>query len=443
MRTKRFSLFPFDRGLFKRSLGSSLSFYLSMFSAAVAIAIAGPVHGFEFILVIGYSATVSNAVRIATGGLHVRARRAALSAARANPGPRIGLLPKELGPVQGAAVFFSLVIAILWMCGVSVLSLFDGGVPRLLFFYWLFRGPALMILPWVSVVSGLSAPDSVSRQLVRAVSPVSLIGIVSFCSIWAGWSAETTICAIGSVYAVTSSSSLVSHWRRFVRRSAPQGSRRLEVLTLFRGSRGWRSEAWRSFKGSVDGLVLMTVFSLSIQVAGTYSVPDGAAVAAGVSVMRTFVIPARRFGFVAGSEWLEQSGKGPAGGCLVSREDSVKRAVACSIPLFWGLAAVLLLVDAAGIIGPISLLMVSLMALQLVIEPFAGVLYSYLSVAEESARARLVPLCVYSGVLTSLLVCLSLAGHAEAGNVWLAMFVCRALFALLLIGRIRAWARTP
>lgn len=171
----------------------------------------------------------------------------------------------------------------------------------------------------------------------------------------------------------------------------------------------------------VDGVVYMTVFFVATLLATRHSVHDGAVISIVVSLMRLVVIPLKQFGLAMGSE----ANRTGSGGRRIVADCVVVTMPICAIVAFLiGIAAGHSLgSEAARGIVP-------LMVIQLLLEPFAGILYTAMKVRwGATAQVRWFFGLYIFGLLPALFAS-SLLGWGTALTVWGLWFVTRVSFAL-------------
>lgn len=184
-------------------------------------------------------------------------------------------------------------------------------------------------------------------------------------------------------------------------------------------NKNWPRSLWFSVMAGLDGLVYMLVFSAAVIIASGYSPASGAAVAGAVAVARLFILPVKQLGFVGG-RWIAQGVMPPADGLRFVRLVSFIVCAACA----------LLFLSWAIISTSVPIALALLVALQLTLEPVAGVEYAVLKVA-AGPQAGVLWLIVCYGVLAPLGL-IAIAGFeiGEAWIIWSLLLLVRALFAL-------------
>ncbi|WP_337001427.1 MULTISPECIES: hypothetical protein [unclassified Microbacterium] len=171
---------------------------------------------------------------------------------------------------------------------------------------------------------------------------------------------------------------------------------------------------------SLDGAVFMVLFMVAQMIAASISVGVAAQVAAGVALCRTIIIPLKMVGQTAGRMSLQDPGK----------DTRYVGASFSTVGVFVVPIAGALLVLASVGVSPVGDATLSaLIAVQLLLEPFAGSLFAYLKVV-FGARAGLLGLLLTYLVLApiALVACRLLAPDAAA--LWTCLVLVRFVFSL-------------
>lgn len=170
-------------------------------------------------------------------------------------------------------------------------------------------------------------------------------------------------------------------------------------------------------QAGADGLVYMVTFFVATTVAARYSPSAGADIAAAVAVMRLIIIPVKQLGLVGGRMSLSTPDE-------LSLLTVAKATIApCAI------AAAALLAWATSTLGTLPLTLCLLLALQLLLEPFAGVLFAAVKVAQGPARGTWLLIGLYVLAVIPILAALGVAGLGAPVLIWAVLLTARALFA--------------
>lgn len=182
---------------------------------------------------------------------------------------------------------------------------------------------------------------------------------------------------------------------------------------------------------SLDGAVFMALFMVAQMIAASISVGVAAQVAAGVALCRTIIIPLKMVGQTAGRMSLQDPGK----------DARYVGASLGAIALFVVPISVILLLSSALGASPVGDATLSaLIAVQLLLEPFAGSLFAYLKVV-FGAKAGLLGLLLTYLVLApiALVVCRFVAPDAAA--LWTCLVLVRLVFSVSNLAALRSRSR--
>ncbi|WP_413334216.1 hypothetical protein ACH82I_16660 [Brevibacterium sp. GP-SGM9] len=237
------------------------------------------------------------------------------------------------------------------------------------------------------------------------------------------------------------------------------------VAGLWQAARPGRARGWRAFSPfpafltTIDGFVFLLTYTVAISVASHHSPADGAMVALIVSLMRALIVPIKQLGIVGGrmsrqsrlspaeaagtaeiSAVGEVIGAAEATGSLVRRTDL--RVVTFSssvVTTSAGVLALILMLTGAIHISPLPLML--LVTAQVLCEPWAGILFSFLKVASGPKLGLSALVVSYLGLGVLGLLVIGLAGHGEAVTVWAWMVVIRLVFMGFMVRPTRRWIR--
>lgn len=162
---------------------------------------------------------------------------------------------------------------------------------------------------------------------------------------------------------------------------------------------------------SVDGLVFLVTFTAAILVATAHSPADGAVVALSVAVMRSVIVPLKQFGVVGARFVIAERGHERADAMRLSTVQTNCFVLLAAIALALAISRL-----ALPVFDQLGWLVVAMMAVQLLIEPWAGVLYSYRKIALSTAAGLPALVIAYGAVAGPGLPLLAVtrSGSAEA-----------------------------
>ncbi|MCD1285827.1 MULTISPECIES: hypothetical protein [unclassified Brevibacterium] len=228
------------------------------------------------------------------------------------------------------------------------------------------------------------------------------------------------------------------------------------VAGLWQAARPGRARGWRDFSPlsafltTIDGFVFLLTYTVAISVASHHSPADGAMVALIVSLMRALIVPIKQLGIVGGrmsrqsrlapAEATEVTGSAEATGSLVRRTDL--RVVTFSssvVTTSAGVLALILMLTGVIHISPLPLML--LVTAQVLCEPWAGILFSFLKVASGPKLGLSALVVSYLGLGVLGLLVIDLTGHGEAVTVWAWMVVIRLVFMGFMVRPTRRWIR--
>lgn len=335
-------------------------------------------------------------------------------------------LQGELTGSVGAAMLLllaSIAIALLS----PVLSRSDAGG----FFaaYWIATIPATVLTPIGFVFNGaFQALHRDGTNLITAVTGTLVKAAVAAVVVVLGVSPLAAVAAVGATTSVASilgalvrgsqlaRADMIS-WPMFAAATRDALAHPVAVVR----SLGERAAA------SVDGLVFLVTFTAAILVATAHSPADGAVVALSVAVMRSVIVPLKQFGVVGARFVIAERGR--------EREDAMRLSTVqtnCFVLLAAIAVALAISRLALPVFDQLGWLLIAMMAVQLLIEPWAGVLYSYRKIALSTA-AGLPALGIAHGAVAGpglTLLAVTRSGSAEA--IWSVLLATRVVFAVLL-----------
>jgi hypothetical protein len=299
--------------------------------------------------------------------------------------------------------------------------------------YWFGYSASVIVLPFAATMTGVfqSRNRDTENLLLTIAAAVIHLGL-TYVSASSGQTALTTVLVAAIAGSITDV--LAVAWR--VVMLAPD--RTLGIRSIARGVVLFARrpiEAFRELPGSVtgalDGLILMTVFTVAGTIAARASVLDGAIVVLVVATLRTLIIPLKQFGMAGGRLIVQRRAHGVPDGT------QLRTLVATSAVILWSIAALIVLVRATTpLLGLLPWPIVLLMGTQLVLEPVTGVAFAAQKILDRPAFGlRTLAIVSFAGTLPVLLL-LSALGAATALSVWSTVFCARVLFFLLLLPRV-------
>lgn len=332
--------------------------------------------------------------------------------------------PTALGRIVGSelavsvilgAVSSSLFLPLVWLAGSAraldahlVLAYGLGG------FLWCMLTPVNLALN-----GALQALDMDGKNLVFAIA-------TSVCQAASVALMATTIDdAATALFCTGAMSGLILLGAITARAQGLKGSVGSRVVPIFDGLnvRGLVRAMHERLQAGADGLVYMTTFFVASFVAATHSDEAGVTIALAISFFRLIVVPIKQFGLVGGRFVAKNSG-----GTLTL----------ASIPpaALWICApvAVMILVFGYTNSGIAHGVLPVLLALQLLLEPWAGVLFASAKVSlGPEVGVRLLMGVYWCGVVPAL-VLVSVLGLATPVGIWAVLLLGRFSFA---VGTVR------
>lgn len=317
--------------------------------------------------------------------------------------------------------------------------------------YW---WPYLLILlagPFVAVVSGLTqaaAQDGFGLWVSILSTGLTVASAVIGMAI--GLDAPVALTVIGLTSLVVQSLNLALRLKRLLRF-------RIGIITAARNAFAGFAEAGRTafspipqFLSTVDGFVFMLTFTTAISVAAHHSQADGEMVAIIVSLLRSLIVPTKQLGIIGG----RMSKQGTLGRPSPQDDNSSAevdpalvrrlnlRTVQFSAATITTVtAAVALVLMVTGVVHVAPILIVVLVTAQLLLEPWAGILFSFLKVA-SGPKAGLVALIVsYVGLGLGGLALIAIVDLGGIVVIWSWLFVVRLVFIVLTVRAAKFWVR--
>lgn len=403
----------------RRALLASAAGFLPAFRTALVLLLLGGAVPPVVSAAVGLGGSVLGTTLVLAAGITVTTLRACLPSAIGDPDAAVRARRAEVRSAAAASCVFAAL-------GAGVLAAGIATGAHLFVTYWLCLLPTIVLAPVSAVISG--AFQATNRDGVNLAT--ALIGTLAQVAVTAGAVGVgapplLTVALIGATSSVTALVGTVVRGRQVMRaglftaaiiRGGLADAVRQPVAVL-RGL-GERAAA------AVDGLVFMVAFTAAVLVASADSPGAGATVALTVALMRSVVVPVKQFGSVGARFVLQERG----------RPDPISlRTVQANSALVLILAA-LALVLARVLVPSFSLLIwpiVLAMVAQLLLEPWAGVLFAFRKLTESTASGLVALLVAYGGVAAAGLAALAVVGRGSAGPVWATLFAARLVFVVL------------
>ncbi|MFK4789722.1 hypothetical protein [Microbacterium sp. ZW T5_56] len=376
----------------------------------------------DFVTVTGISATIVGLGALINVGVGIATLR---DLARTGDDPRgvAQALSWNLR-VASAISFVSLAVSLVTAV-VLWLVLPEGSVARMgVVLAFLLQIPIYLISPHTSVLS--SAFQHLDRErenfgITLSRSVVALgVGIVVVLLV------DDDVIAIGLQAAV--GSVMVGLMLAERRRRLARSEVRFRVFPrpVFSGR-----AVWDRTVNSLDGAVFMLLFIVAQLIAASISLEVGAQVSAAVAFCRTVIIPLKMIGVTAGRMSLREPGLRSAFAL-----SSISATAMIVVPLAL-LLATLAFVGYSPLSGTVLTLLV---AAQLLVEPCAGPLFSYLRVS-FGARPGLAGLIITYVIVAPIVLMLCKFTLPTAVGIWICLLGARLLFAALTLLALRQGLR--
>ncbi|MBH0023925.1 hypothetical protein [Salinibacterium sp. SWN248] len=383
-------------------------------SVQTVVGLTGTYFGLALVLVAGF--TVSAIFRLS------RLKNESVEALRAP-------ITEEFRLASGAAVSLGVFAA----AGGFLLPLVLSVDPVLFRTYWFGAALSLLILPFSATLLGVyQTRNRDGENLAIAVTAALFQVLVAVSVVAAELSSLNAVLVIGVSGVVSDVGALVYRLKRL---GFEEGTTRLVLADSVRLFVASPIHAIRELpsrlKPALDGLVLMTVFTVAGTVAAASGPRDGAVVVLVVALMRAVVIPLKQFGLVGGRLIAQ------AGGTLADDRARFLQLTAIATGILVSIAASLLVVRA--IATPLSLIpwmIVSMMALQLCMEPVTGFGFGAQKVLTSPTFGLKSLVVISLGLTIPALLTLWLLGLGSAESIWAVVFLGRLVFFSSLVIRL-------
>lgn len=307
----------------------------------------------------------------------------------------------------------SILFAVIFLMGYTMVI--DSSFAGVAWCYFISQSLVLLTAPHSAVFNGAFQFLDRNRENLQAALVVGLVTIAAAVVVLAVLPVTSVLLImLGLIQSAAALGVLI--WRR---RSL---SRWVAAPKWPVGIRWCKREIFDRIAASVDGAVFMAMFALVQVLAAAVSPQVGAQIALAVALVRTVVVPVKQIGLNYGRMLVAD--QAPRVGAM--RElTTLTLATWCfiipitSVGLIW-----------SGLAEPVgaSWTLTILIAVQLLMEPFAGVLYGAAKVTIGPRAGLFGLLIIYVVVLPAALLPLSLTdGTAE--QFWLLLLIARGLFA--------------
>lgn len=387
-------------------------------SVQTVVGLTGTYFGLALVLVAGF--TVSAIFRLS------RMKNESVEALRAP-------ITEEFRLASGAAVSLGVFAAV----GGILLPLVLSVDPVLFRTYWFGTALSLLVLPFSATLLGVyQTRNRDGENLAIAVTAALFQVLVAVSVVRAELSSLNAVLVIGVSGVVSDVGALVYRLKRLgfeegTTRRVLSDSVSLFVASPIHAIRELPSR----LKPALDGLVLMTVFTVAGTVAAANGPRDGAVVVLVVALMRAVVIPLKQFGLVGGRLIAQ------AGGTLADDRVRFFQLTAIATGILVSIAASLLVVRA--IATPLSLIpwmIISMMALQLCMEPVTGFGFGAQKVLTSPTFGLRSLVVISLGLTIPALLTLWLLGWGSAESIWAVVFLGRLIFFSSLVMRLANWS---
>lgn len=409
-----------------RAAVAASAMFLPGIGSVVVLLIMGTAYPDEAQAAIGLGGSTAAIVTVVASGFVVTTIRAFASArgrvGEGTDGMQRALQTELTAAIGAAALLLLASVAIAAMS--PAISRSDAGA----FFavYWIASIPATLLTPIGFVFNGLfQAMQRDGTNLVTAVTGTLVKAAVAAAVVLLGVAPVPAVAAVGAVTSVASILGTVYRGSQLVRadmmswRMLAVGGRAAcaHPVAVVR-SLGERAAA------SIDGLVFMVTFTAAVLAATAHSPADGAVVALSVAVMRSVIVPLKQFGVVGARFVIVERG----------RTDGMRLStVQANCFILLAAAALVLVLSrlALPVFGNLGWVVVAMMAVQLLIEPWAGVVYAYRKVAVSTSVGLPALFIAYGAIAGPGLTFLAATHASSAEAIWGVLLVSRAVFAVL------------
>jgi hypothetical protein len=375
------------------------------------IGLTGTLYGLVFVLAIGFSVqTVHRASAvIKSGGGVERVRR-----------PLRHIVATELSYAAAASVGI-VVVSIAVLVAVPLTTSLDPAIFRI---YWLCFFPGLALVPFTLVING--AFQSVHRDysnLAAALVATLVQAAVASTALLLHCTPTILVIVLGLLSTATALFGVSFRLARLKATGIDTGGVMAVALRRF-AAHPLRRVCGVPIRlaGSIDGVVFMGTFAIATFVTIAYSVSDGAEIAFAIALMRAIIVPMKQFGLVGGRMVIQ----GVHGtGVKLTQRDVMQVCLAIVAVLALIVVALRILTPSLQLV-PWSIMV--MMIAQLLLEPFSGILYSFVKIVHSPRQGLPALFTSYLAIGIPALLALSALGMASAIAVWACLFGTRVIF---------------
>lgn len=295
--------------------------------------------------------------------------------------------------------------------------LFFASVESIIF--WISILPLILISPFVSSLQAKLQVAQKEREIFLgnfAVAVINLISVYSLLNISLVKDSIFVLAAIGCVQSI-SGIILMKYFLIEVDKLPIEYSKRKSTSEICVSILSLR----KIISGSLDGIILSATFSLAVFAAMQNDSRDGFLIALVVSMMRTIVIPSKQFGLVGGRMYL------------MGQVESIKTIILSSFIsiLIASLAIFPIYMINSSVAIPFFILI--LMLLQVILEPFAGVLYGFLKIKMGPEKAISGLVLSYVFFASPMIAIFMNYKISTAENIWIIIFLARIIFSVSVV----------
>lgn len=404
--------------------------FLSNLRVALVLLLLGTSYGADVRASVALGGAVLGLAAVAASGFvptTVRSATLALKRAEGNA-PLRETVAREVQAALGAA----LVLVVVGCATVGVAAA-AGATMRLFALYAAAAMLGLVLAPLRFVISGAFQAlhkdgRNLAATIIGSVVQVAIAGIVSALPL----SDAAAVGVLGGSVSLISLGSCITRTMLLYRLGA------LELGSIPSGLAQVLTHPHSAYRGlieraaaSVDGIVFVTFFTATMFIATAYDAHSGAVVGLTVTVMRSIIVPLKQFGLVGGRFVLASQGK-PNSITLGTIQRS------CGALLLVGAAILLGLRGLTPILDQIPWVVLILMVVQLILEPWAGMLYAYTKVVHSAYTGLPALFISYAAIGLPALAVVMIAGAATPLAIWLVLLATRVLFVGLQLYTVRS-----
>ena len=417
-----------------RGSAAALSAFIPSVRPALILAIFLAFYGDEVQATVGLTASYFGIAVVVTAGFTVSA---VFALAKHVASPAADYAPILVGEFRVGSAATVVLVVLATIVGLFLPSFIE--VDAALFgAFWFSSIGSLVIMPFGASLSG--AFQAKNRDLENLLLGIGVTVVQLGAAVAVGLIGASPFVAVLTVGLTGFACDLAALLYRSMFLDRSRG-RALRLMSA--GIREFFASPWsglRQFpdrtKGALDGLVLMTVFTVAGTVATQNSARDGAIVVTVVAILRAFVIPLKQYGMVGGRLIKQRESVG---------QDAVRSFRVLTLVSLAILAAVALslvvLKASTDAISSIPWLILLLMVGQLCLEPITGFGFAAQKILSAPAFGlRTLAIISLCGTIPVLII-LPFIQQSTAENVWLTVFGARLVFAIAIALKLVTWSR--